>query len=123
MLTVCQESEIRAALEKELNRILMKTHAAVDAEYIMLCAGLEQFRGVFSGDCLSGQIPNLRKSITIELDVRAVKILQALRRINEHRYGSCSRCGKSISFSELHCDPTKELCVACCQEYNEMREN
>lgn len=123
MLTVRQESEIRSALEKELNRILTKTHAAVDAEYIMLCAGFERLRGVLSGGRPGGRMENLRKSISVELDLRAVKILQALRRINEHRYGTCVHCGENFSFSELVADPTKDMCVSCCQQYAEVREN
>ncbi len=42
-----------------------------------------------------------------------VKILQALRKIEEGVYGECESCGEEISLKRIEARPVAELCIDC----------
>ena len=40
-------------------------------------------------------------------------VSQALKRLQEGRYGACADCGKAIPFERLQVEPWAERCVVC----------
>ena len=48
---------------------------------------------------------------------RAVEAVDALRRIQEGTYGSCTDCGKRIPAARLQVKPEATRCVTCQTEY------
>jgi len=48
-----------------------------------------------------------------EIDRKVAEIDNAIRRIQEGVYGSCTACGKMIDTDRLRVDPTAEYCVDC----------
>jgi len=45
-----------------------------------------------------------------------LQIRGALQRLDEGTYGTCDRCGESISKGRLDALPTAELCIQCAEE-------
>ena len=48
------------------------------------------------------------------LEAREIdEVGQALRRIREHSFGLCQKCGEAIAFDRLMVEPQARLCVSC----------
>lgn len=41
------------------------------------------------------------------------EVRDALRRLDNHEYGSCEACGRSIPLGRLEADPHARHCIAC----------
>ena len=51
-----------------------------------------------------------RESVTLR------SINEALKKIDEGKYGECETCGEPIEFRRLQARPTATLCIACKEE-------
>lgn len=61
-------------------------------------------------------------SLIKELDESINRVIEAIRRIDEGIWGKCSTCGKKISDSRLHVDPTVEECIDCSRKMTRKNE-
>lgn len=53
------------------------------------------------------------EAAAIRADTAITEIEDALRRLDDHRYGACETCSASIPFERLEVIPHARLCVAC----------
>lgn len=112
MLTDEQRHILQRDLGNALLRILREAHLAVDAEILLLCTNLEskEITALIDGDAARA---GWKKTVTVELDLHAVEVLHALRRMRLSTYGSCERCGNEIPFEELRTEPAERFCSRC----------
>jgi DnaK suppressor protein len=54
-----------------------------------------------------------RHSEAETLRVRLARVVMALDKITEGKYGTCEKCGKEMSLAMLDVDPESELCKEC----------
>ena len=50
---------------------------------------------------------------------RAVEAVEALERIRNGNYGTCTGCGKKISAARLQIKPEAMRCITCQEQYEE----
>lgn len=109
-LTDDQRSTLRAALEREWDRIEANARASEAT-----------LRSVQSDQCLPGsssrldalQDPALSANLTARDQERARRIARALERMDAGTYGTCTRCGASMPFRRLAVVPDAPTCQAC----------
>ncbi len=53
------------------------------------------------------------KAIVDELEVRLKHVKDALQRIQEGTYGTCTKCGNPIEPARLDANPAATLCTSC----------
>lgn len=62
-------------------------------------------------DALQGQA--MARATGARAEQRRLRILAALRRMNEGSYGDCVRCEEPIAPRRLQADPAVSLCIDC----------
>ena len=113
MLSLEQIEELKQELHRRLGKIFLSGHAVVDAEYVRLCMQIDKLRKGEHYQLLAPDLRTMKKTIEIELDLNAIEILSALRRIQEYTYGKCAACDADIRYEELGLNPSEELCTPC----------
>jgi len=123
MLTDEQRKRLKRALEREFVAIRTKAMAAFDAECICLCAELDKLWRKQTVETLGSDLRNFTRHITIDLDLHAVEILSALRRISEGTYGRCVECGEDLRYGDLRANPAARFCNRCRLEREVIHHN
>ena len=120
MLTDEEQDCLKQQLGCMLARILIDAHVAVDAEILLLCAKVEEDNQLLAqGFDRSGW----KKTIKVELDMKALEALCALRRVRENKYGRCVQCTEELLFDELLLNPVERFCARCRVQHKELHEN
>lgn len=93
-----------------LMQVLQDIHVAVNAEILLLCTKMNELEnGTGQGTDFNGW----KKVVKVELDMHAVDVLHALRRMKLGTYGKCVRCNAEIPFEDLRSNPTERFCAKC----------
>jgi DnaK suppressor protein len=107
-------------------RRLRAERARLDAELARLTGSLEEVRASRSdasaddehdpeGPTLSYEWSRIA-GVHTELEAKSEAVRQALERVANARYGSCTRCGQPISRERLEARPAAELCIDCARK-------
>jgi RNA polymerase-binding transcription factor DksA len=123
MLSDEQRKELKLALEREFVAIRTKAMAAFDAECICLCAELDKLWRGRNMESLGSDLRNFKKQVSIDLDLHAVEILSALRRISEGTYGRCVECAEDLRYGDLRVNPALQFCEKCRVEREVVHRN
>ena len=123
MLTNEEEEYLRHRLGCQLARIILDAHTTVDAEILMLCSKLDGIDRTRSSPLGYADLNGWKKTIHVELDMRAAEVLCALQRVRENIYGRCIECGAELLFDELNVNPTERFCVSRSVEQRQFEHN
>jgi DnaK suppressor protein len=107
-LTAAEHSELKAALEQDLRRLLDRRSplARLDGRTGLARGGAPDLATDRSAaDAVQQLEPHRRR--------RAVQILDALRRMAAGTYGICVGCRSPIPYERLSAIPETTLCVRC----------
>lgn len=113
MLTDCESEHLEQRLREELATELMKVHAELHAQLVLLCARFDK-QSIEEDPKISAR--NLRghhKVITFDIELGVIEVMRALSRIQKRTYGLCTLCGRDMSFVELEDNPSRLLCSNC----------
>ena len=68
---------------------------------------------LLDSDAAMSAASEMSYSLAADFHDSLLRIDQALRRIEDGRYGNCEECGESIAFRRLQALPTATLCFNC----------
>ena len=109
-LTEPQLAELRAELERQLKK-LRKSMAVSDEAIKTVVLDQTAVGRVSRIDSLQNQ--GIAQGLREREAVRLVQIQEALERLSDGTYGSCTACGGFIAFERLYVFPESALCAAC----------
>lgn len=102
--------EMRTLLLEERSALLQK----LDREKKAFKDEANSSRGGDSFDLASDEGAYKKSEALNAMDAKRLTAIEnALKRINEGRYGICLKCGKKIPEDRLRALPSAVLCVAC----------
>ncbi|HWG34082.1 MAG TPA: TraR/DksA C4-type zinc finger protein [Gemmatimonadaceae bacterium] len=106
-ISSAQLRELEADIRSELARI--ERSLARDAQEEALLADSSSLR-VASGTASDG---GLTVTLTGRVHARYAELTEALRRIEDGRYGVCGHCGEGIAYGRLLVVPEATNCLEC----------
>jgi DnaK suppressor protein len=106
-ISSAQLRELEADIRSELARI--ERSLAREAQEEALLADTASLR-VASGTASDG---GLTVTLTGRVHARHAELTEALRRIEDGRYGVCGHCGESIAYGRLLVVPEATNCLEC----------
>jgi DnaK suppressor protein len=109
-LTDSQLDELRAELERQLKK-LVKSMSLTDEALKTVTLDQTAVGRVSRIDSLQNQ--GIAQGLRERETVRLAQIQQALERLSEGTYGSCTACGGNIAFERLFVFPESAVCAAC----------
>ena len=107
VISSVQLRELEADIRSELARI--ERSLASDAESDAMITDGASVR-VASGSASDG---GLSVTLNGRTHARLVELTEALRRIEDGRYGVCGHCGESIAYGRLLVVPEATTCLVC----------
>ncbi|MDH3270031.1 MAG: TraR/DksA C4-type zinc finger protein [Gemmatimonadota bacterium] len=109
-LSATQRAELRAELETQLRKLQRSMQITDEA---LRTVELDQTAVGRLSRMDSLQNQSLSKGLREREVVRLSQILEALRKLDEGGYGSCSECGGDIPFERLFVFPEAPECADC----------
>ena len=109
-LTESQLAELRDELERQLTKLL-KSMSVTDEALKHVALDQTAVGRISRIDSLQNQ--GIAQGLREREMVRLAQIQNALERLTEGTYGSCTACGGDIAFERLFVFPESAVCVAC----------